>query len=53
MTEKEKAILTVFGKIVPDLSDIEKEKLLAFGEGMAFKAQRQSSKEPETHPANT
>lgn len=36
MSEKEKKILDTFGKAVPGLSDLEKEKLLAFGEGMAF-----------------
>lgn len=36
MTRKERKILETFGRIVPTLSDIEKEKLLSFGEGMAF-----------------
>lgn len=36
MSEKEKKILETFGKVIPDLSDMEKEKLLSFGEGMAF-----------------
>lgn len=37
MTEKERKILDTFRKIIPKLSDLEKEKLLSFGEGMAFK----------------
>jgi hypothetical protein len=37
MSEKEKEILETFGKIIPDLTEIEKERLLAFGEGIAFK----------------
>lgn len=37
MSEKEKQILDVFIRIIPLLSDLEKEKLLSFGEGMAFK----------------
>lgn len=41
MSEKEKKIMEVFGRIIPTLSDQEKEKLLAFGEGMAFKADQQ------------
>lgn len=41
MSEKEKKILDTFGKIIPDLSEIEKEKLLSFGEGMAFKVNQQ------------
>ena len=36
MTDKEKKILEVFGQIIPKMSELEKEKLLAFGEGMAF-----------------
>jgi hypothetical protein len=41
MSEKEKAILTTFEKVIPKMSDIEKERLLAFGEGMAFKTELQ------------
>lgn len=36
MSEKEKQILEHFGEILPKLSEMEKEKLLSFGEGMAF-----------------
>lgn len=38
MSEKDKKIMETFARILPGLSDLEKEKLLAFGEGMAFKA---------------
>jgi len=41
MSEKDKKIMETFGKVIPKLSDLEKEKLLAFGEGMAFKADQQ------------
>ena len=41
ISEKEIQILTVFGKVIPMLSDMEKERLLAFGEGMVFKAEEQ------------
>lgn len=41
MSEKEKMILETFRKVIPVLSEMEKEKLLAFGEGMAFKAEQQ------------
>lgn len=41
MSEKDKKIMETFGKVIPNLSDLEKEKLLAFGEGMAFKADQQ------------
>ncbi len=35
MSEKEKRILETFGNIIPDLTEIEKEKLLSYGEGYA------------------
>ena len=38
MSEKDKKIMDTFARVIPNLSDLEKEKLLAFGEGMAFKA---------------
>lgn len=44
MSEKDKKIMETFGRIIPDLSESEKEKLLAFGEGMAFKADQQRQK---------
>lgn len=43
MSEKDKKIMETFGRVIPLLSDMEKEKLLAFGEGMAFKADQQRS----------
>ncbi|MCI8811578.1 MAG: hypothetical protein HFF84_16105 [Oscillibacter sp.] len=43
MSEKEKKILDTFGKTIPKLSDLEKEKLLAFGEGMAFVTDREKA----------
>ena len=48
MSEKEKQILETFGKVIPELSELEKEKLLSFGEGMAFKAATASKEEPES-----
>lgn len=36
MSEKEKKIMETFKNLLPVLSEIEKEKLLSFGEGMAF-----------------
>lgn len=41
MTEKEKKILNVFVALIPKLSELDKEKLLSFGEGMAFKTDLQ------------
>lgn len=40
MSEKEQKILDTFRKTIPELSDLEKEKLLSFGEGMAFVVKR-------------
>ena len=40
MSEKDKKIMDTFGEIVPHLSELDKEKLLAFGEGMALMADR-------------
>lgn len=37
-TEKERMILQTFEKTLPKMSEMEKEKLLSFGEGVAFKA---------------
>lgn len=48
MSDKEREILDVFKKLVPALTDFEKEKLLAFGEGMAFKAAQQQKKDLPT-----
>lgn len=44
MSEKDKQILETFQKVVPKLSDLDKEKLLSFGEGMAFKTDKQKKK---------
>jgi hypothetical protein len=45
MSEKEKQILETFRKVIPDLSEMEKEKLLSFGEGVAFMKDTQKKKE--------
>lgn len=34
MSDKQKKIIDTFKKIVPDLSDVEQEKILAFGQGV-------------------
>lgn len=41
MSEKDKLIMDTFGKVIPLLSELDKEKLLAFGEGMTLMAERQ------------
>lgn len=43
MSEKGKEILETFEKVIPELSEIEKEKLLSFGEGIAFMKNQQKS----------
>jgi hypothetical protein len=39
--DKKSKILSTFGKVLPELTEPELDRLLAFGEGMAFKAQQQ------------
>ena len=41
LSEKELKILMTFGRALPMMSDLDKERLLAFGEGVAFKAEQQ------------
>lgn len=45
MSETEKKILETFGQIIPTLSELEREKLLSFGEGMAFMKQKNEEQE--------
>lgn len=35
MSEKEERILKTFGEVMPELPELEKEKLLSYGEGYA------------------
>lgn len=44
MTENEKKIVRIFVKLVPTLSEIDKEKLISFGEGIAFAYNKQEEK---------
>jgi len=36
MSDKQKNLLALIEKLLPSMSEMEQEKLLAFGEGMAF-----------------
>lgn len=45
VSEKDKKIMETFARVIPVLSEVEKEKLLAFGEGMAFKADQQRARD--------
>ena len=54
LTDKGKKILETFGKVIPELSELEKEKLLAFGEGMAYvKGQQKGEKGIATDSADS
>ncbi len=45
MSEKQKQILETFEEIIPKMSEMEQEKLLSFGEGIAFvKEQKEQEK---------
>lgn len=45
MLDKEKSILMTFERVIPKLTEIDKERLLAFGEGLAFKVDKQLASE--------
>ena len=45
MSEKEQKILETFEKVLPEMTDLEREKLLYFGEGIAFKIAEQKKQE--------
>lgn len=47
MTKKEHEIIVNFLEVIPKLSDKEKDRLLAFGEGMAFMKEREEKREEE------
>lgn len=49
MSEKEKTILDTFGKVIPTMTELEKERLLSFGEGMVFVKDRQKQEEGGGH----
>lgn len=50
MSKYGKEILKTFEKVIPDLTELEREKLLSFGEGIAFKTaeQKKQWEEKET-----
>lgn len=50
MSETGKKILETFGKAIPGMTDLEKEKLLAFGEGMAFMADQRKGSTQNAEP---
>ena len=40
MSEKDKQIIATFEKVLPELTEVEKEKLQSYGEGIAFMAEK-------------
>jgi len=36
MSDKQKKILEMFNKIIPDLTERDQDRMLSFGEGVAF-----------------
>lgn len=52
MSEKERKILETFEKMIPNMSDMEKEKLLSFGEGMAFMKAQEKPEHEDVCPAS-
>lgn len=47
MSEKEKQILKTFGEIIPNLTELEKEKLISYGEGYAEGIRNRNLKEKQ------
>lgn len=45
MSEKQKQILETFEEIIPKMTEMEQEKLLSFGEGIAFVKEKKEKEE--------
>jgi len=41
MENKDKFVLDLFEQVIPSLSELEKEKLLSYGEGIHFMVEQQ------------
>lgn len=41
LSETGQKVIETFGKVLPHMNELEKERLLAFGEGIAFKVEQQ------------
>ena len=50
MSEQDKKIADTFERVMPTMSELDKERLLAFGEGMAFMAQMQKDRQQDDAP---
>ncbi len=49
MSEQEGKILETFKQAIPHMTELEREKLLAFGEGMAFTTKKQPQDKEDTN----
>lgn len=47
MSEEEKRLAKSFEELLSQLSDLDKERLIAFGNGMAFKSAQQQPTAPD------
>lgn len=48
MTEKQEKFLELMNQLLPRMNEMEQEKLLSFGEGMAFMADRRAERRAES-----
>lgn len=48
MTEKQKKILDIFENLIPKCSDAQQEKILNFGEAIAYMVEHQEQKTEKT-----
>lgn len=55
MNETKDKVLHTFEKVLPELSELEQERLLYFGEGIAFKAaeNRKNERQNQDQPRKT
>ncbi len=47
LNQKDLRIINVFAQTIPKMSEMDKEKLLSFGEGMAFMVDLKAAQESE------
>ncbi len=50
MSETEKKLMALFGKVIPTMTEREKERLLDFGDGMRFMANQRTRPEQAQRP---
>lgn len=47
MKSKKREILETFGRTIPGMSELEKEKLVSFAQGIAFAKEQQEERDAE------